>query len=245
MRRVLIIGATSAIAEATARCFAVRGDRLFLAARNNTHLQAIASDLKTRGASEVHTGIFEAADYAAHPALVGAAVDALNGLDVALIAHGTLPDQKACERSFTLTQAEFATNALSVISVVMPVADHFQALGQGVLAVITSVAGDRGRQSNYVYGSAKGCLNLFLQGLRHRLAPHNVTVLTVKPGFVDTPMTADFPKGMLWASPAKVAADIHRAIDQRRSILYTPWFWRWIMLIIRLMPNFLFHRTKL
>jgi short-subunit dehydrogenase len=245
MRRVLIIGATSAIAEETARRFAVNGDQLFLAARDGEHLHTIAADLRLRGAPEVHTAVFEATDYGAHPNLIATVIKALEGLDVALIMHGTLPDQRACQQSFERTQAEFAINALSVIGLLTPLANYFEETRHGVLGVITSVAGDRGRQSNYVYGSAKGCLNIFLAGLRHRLAKSGVTVLTIKPGFVDTPMTKDFAKGLLWASPAKVAQDIYRAVEKRRSVIYTPWFWRWIMLIIRLTPSTLFHKTEL
>lgn len=245
MRRVLIIGATSAIAEQTARCFAVKGDRLFLAARDATQVQTIAADLRLRGASEVDTAAFEATDYETHPDLIAAAKKALGGFDVALIMHGTLPDQNACQQRFEQTQTEFAVNALSVISLLTILANYFEETHHGVLGVITSVAGDRGRQSNYVYGSAKGCLNIFLAGLRHRLAKSGVTVLTIKPGFVDTPMTKDFAKGLLWASPTTVARDIYRAVEKRRSVIYTPWFWRWIMGVIRLIPQALFHKTKL
>lgn len=244
MRRVLIVGATSAIAEETARRFAANGDRLFLVARNAEHLQTIAADLRLRGAHEVHTAVFEATDYETHADLVTSVEKALNGLDVALIAHGTLPDQSACQQAFEQTQTEFAINTLSVISLLTPLANHFQEIRHGILGVITSVAGDRGRQSNYVYGSAKGCLNIFLEGLRHRLARYGVTVLTIKPGFVDTPMTKDFTKGVLWASPATVAQDIYRAVEKRRSVIYTPWFWRWIMLVIRLTPKFFLHKTN-
>lgn len=245
MKRVLILGATSAIAEETARCFAVQGDQLFLAARNAEQLQTMAADLRLRGATEVYTAMFEATDYEAHPKLIETAKTALKGLDVALITHGTLPDQNTCQQSFEQTQAEFTINALSVISLLTLLANHFEETRHGVLGVITSVAGDRGRQSNYVYGSAKGCLNIFLAGLRHRLAKSGVTVLTIKPGFVDTPMTKDFTKGLLWASPATVARDIYRAVEKRRSVIYTPWFWRWIMGVIRLTPSTLFHKTKL
>jgi decaprenylphospho-beta-D-erythro-pentofuranosid-2-ulose 2-reductase len=115
----------------------------------------------------------------------------------------------------------------------------------GTIAVISSVAGDRGRKSNYVYGSAKGGLTIFLQGLRNALSGSGVHVLTIKPGFVDTPMTNDFTKGLLWAKPEKVAKDIKRAIDKKKNIIYTPWFWRWIMLIIRLIPESVFKKMNL
>jgi decaprenylphospho-beta-D-erythro-pentofuranosid-2-ulose 2-reductase len=246
MNRILIVGATSAIAEAAARLFAAEGDWLFLAARNADKLQVVADDLKVRGAGRVATAPLDALDYDCQPALLEAAEAALEGLDVVLVAHGTLPDQKACEASFAAARGAFEVNALSVISLLTSIANRFEARGQGTIAVISSVAGDRGRQSNYVYGAAKGCVDVFLQGLAHRLAGAGVRVLTVKPGFVDTPMTAQFKKGVLWTSPERVARDIHRAIARRRAgVLYTPAFWRWIMLLIRLLPAWVIHRTRL
>lgn len=245
MRKILIVGATSAIAEATARLFAARGDALYLAGRNPDRLQILADDLRTRGANLVATARFDARDYDGHADLIDSAVHALDGLDTVLIAHGTLPDQKACEASFVAARDAFEVNALSVISFLTPIANRFEAQSGGTIAVISSVAGDRGRQSNYVYGAAKSCLDTFLEGLAHRLATANVAVITVKPGFVDTPMTAAFQKGPLWASPEQVARDIDRAIAKGRRVIYTPWFWRWIMRIIRSVPTFVFHRTRL
>jgi hypothetical protein len=245
MRKVLIVGATSAIAEATARRFAAAGDHLFLAGRNAARLQAIADDLCTRGADRVTTGTFDALDYASHARLIETAAEGLDGLDTVLIAHGTLPDQPASEASFATARAAIEVNALSVISVLTPIANRFEAQGHGSIAVISSVAGDRGRQSNYVYGAAKGCLDVFLQGLAHRLARSGVTVLTVKPGLVDTPMTAAFTKGALWASPAQVARDTHRGIARGKRVLYTPWFWRGLMTVIRAVPTAVFHKTRL
>jgi decaprenylphospho-beta-D-erythro-pentofuranosid-2-ulose 2-reductase len=154
-----------------------------------------------------------------------------------LIAHGTLPDQGACQASFDTARREFEVNALSVLSLLTLAANRFEQQRSGTIAVISSVAGERGRQSNYLYGAAKGAVSLFLQGLRNRLSKSGVQVVTILPGFVDTPMTADFPKGPLWAQPDAVARDIVRAIEGGRDVLYTPWFWRWIMLIIRTIPE--------
>jgi decaprenylphospho-beta-D-erythro-pentofuranosid-2-ulose 2-reductase len=162
-----------------------------------------------------------------------------------LIAHGTLPDQRACEASASRTVAELQVNFTATIALLILVAQRMQAQGSGTIAVITSVAGDRGRQSNFVYGAAKGGVSLFLQGLRHRLAGCGVRVVDIRPGFVDTPMTAAFDKGGLWATPARVAQDIERALDRGTPVLYTPYFWRWIMLVVRSLPTFLFHRTRL
>ena len=211
MQRVLIVGATSAIAEATARLWAVRGDALFLVGRRANRLSAIAADLRVRGAASVEFQCMDACDHAAHAAMVDAAVSAMGGIDVALIAHGSLPDQKACEASVAATLREIDANGLSVIALATLLAQRFEAQGSGSLAVISSVAGDRGRQSNYVYGAAKGMVSLFLQGLRNRLSKRGVQVLTIKPGFVDTPMTAAFPKGALWAKPEAIARGIVRA----------------------------------
>ncbi|HEX6834329.1 MAG TPA: SDR family oxidoreductase [Rudaea sp.] len=246
MRRILIIGATSAIAEATARRFAARGDALFLIGRNEERLRAIAADLGVRGAPRAAAATLDVTDFSAHTAIIDRAEQELGGLDIALIGHGTLSDQNACEQSVDSMRREFDINAISTIALLTVLANRFEARRQGTLAVISSVAGDRGRQSNYVYGSAKAAVSAFLSGLRQRLAKANVDVLTIKPGFVDTPMTAAIQgKGALWAKPDAVAADIVRAIDRRRSAIYTPWFWWGIMLIIRHIPEFIFKKVKL
>lgn len=245
MQKILIVGATSAIAEATARLFAQRGDRLYLLARNQERLQSIAGDLKIRGAESVQYAILEVSDFERHQPLLNTAFDALNGIDVVLIAHGTLPDQKACEQSFDLTLKELNTNGISTIVMLTHLANRFEQQGYGTIAVISSVAGDRGRQSNYVYGAAKGAVSLFLQGLRNRLYKSGVQVLTIKPGFVDTPMTADFKKGLLWAQPASIARGIVSAIDNHKDVVYLPRFWRYLMLIIKGIPEQVFKRLRL
>jgi short-subunit dehydrogenase len=246
MRKILIIGATSAIAEATARLFAARGDALFLVARNAEHLRAVVADLNVRGAARTDNATLDATDFAAHEAVLDRAERDLGGIDVALIAHGTLSDQAQCERSLDALRREFDTNAISTIALLTSLANRMEARRSGTLAVISSVAGDRGRQSNYVYGAAKAAVSTFLGGLRQRLAKSGVTVLTIKPGFVDTPMTAGIAnKGALWAQPEHIAAGIVKAIDGRRNIVYLPWFWRWIMLVIRHIPEPLFKRLKL
>jgi len=244
-QRILIVGAASAIAEATARQWAGRGASLFLVARNAAKLEAIAADLRVRGASDVGIHVMDANDTDAQAAMLDAATARLGGLDVALIAHGTLPDQKACEASVELTLQEIGNNGLSVVALCTRLANLMEAQGRGTIAVIGSVAGDRGRQSNYVYGAAKGMVARFLQGLRNRLAKRGVQVLTIKPGFVDTPMTASFKKGALWAQPADVARGIVRAIDTGRDEVYLPWFWGLIMAVIRHVPERIFKKLSL
>lgn len=245
MRKIMIIGATSAIAEATARLFARKGDRLFLVARNAERLHAMADDLRVRGADRVGTAVMDVLDYQRHADVAGEAEAELDGLDTVLVAHGTLPDQEACQRSFEQTRHELEINCLSVISLLTHLANRFEAQRYGTLAVVSSVAGDRGRQSNYVYGTSKAAVTSFLQGLRNRLYPAAIHVLTVKPGFVDTPMTTRFSKGPLWAKPETVAAGIYRAIERRRDVVYVPGFWRLVMLVIRAIPEPLFKRLKL
>jgi hypothetical protein len=176
--------------------------------------------------------------------LVDAAVQRLDGLDQALIAHGSLSAQAACETSTAMLHEEFMTNALSVMALALALARHFTAQGHGVIAAISSVAGERGRQSNYLYGASKAAVSTFLSGLRQQLYAKGVRVVTIKPGFVDTPMTAAFKKGMLWATPARVARDIVRAMDRGTPVLYTPWFWRPIMALVRCVPENLFRRMR-
>ncbi|MBU2742732.1 SDR family oxidoreductase [Acidithiobacillus albertensis] len=245
MRHILIIGATSAIAEATARRFAHDGDRLYLVARNQERLTAMASDLKTRGATQVETMVLDVNDTAKHADLISQAETTMGELDTILIAHGTLSDQKACEASFDETLKELQTNCLSVISLLTHVANRFEEQKHGTIVVISSVAGDRGRQSNYVYGTAKAAVSTFLQGLRNRLYRSGVTVITIKPGFVDTPMTAGFRKGKLWASPEEIGEGIYRAIQNKNDVVYLPWFWKWVMLLIKTIPESAFKKSRL
>ena len=245
MKKVLVIGATSAIAEASARIWAARGASLFLVGRRAARLEMIADDLRVRGAATVGCYTLDCCEVAAHAAMLDAATGALGGLDVVLIAHGSLPDQRACEASVDLTLREIDVNGVSVVALATRLGELFAAQRSGSLAVISSVAGDRGRQSNYVYGAAKGMVSLFLQGLRNRLAKQGVQVLTIKPGFVDTPMTATFPKGALWARPDAIARGIVRAVERGADEVYLPGFWRLIMLIIRHIPERVFKTLSL
>lgn len=243
---VLIVGATSAIAEATARIYASQGARLFLVGRNADRLAAIENDLSARGASEVNHFVMDAHESAALASMTAAAWSALKTVDVALVAHGTLPDQARCEADIDYAVHHFRTNAETVITCLTELARCFASQRSGVIAVIGSVAGDRGRGSNYLYGAAKSAIDAFASGLRARMFKSGVHVLTIKPGFVDTPMTRGLPlPGPLVASPGKVAADIVKAIRSRKNVLYTPWFWRLVMLAIIHLPTALLKRSKL
>lgn len=243
--KVLIIGATSAIAHETAKCFAKEGAELFLVGRSEEKLAVVAGDLKVRGARRCESAGLDLNDLERHGALLQQAIEVLGGLDMLLIAHGSLGDQQKCERSVEETLKELTTNALSVISLLTLSANYFEQQKSGCIAVISSVAGDRGRQSNYVYGTAKAAVNAFLQGLRNRLAKSGVAVLTIKPGFVDTPMTAHIKKGPLFAQPQRVGEGIYQAMKQGKDVVYLPWFWRPIMLIVGSIPERIFKKLSL
>lgn len=245
MKKILIIGATSAIAENAARIWAKAGCSFFLVARSQECLDVIAKDLIVRGAVSADQFCMDLTQFDRQDAMLNAAYAFLGEIDVALIAHGTLSNQAACELSPQLTLQEININALSVISLLTRLANLFEERRSGMIAVISSVAGDRGRQSNYVYGSAKAMVSAFTSGLRQRLAKSNVHVLTIKPGFVDTPMTQEFTKGPLWAKPEAVAEQIVSACSRKGGVLYTPNFWWAIMIIIKLIPEKVFMKMKL
>lgn len=245
MRKILIIGATSLMAQETAKIFAADGDQMFLVGRNAEKLAAVADDLRVRGAARVETLTADLLDFNRHLEIVEKAIGVFSGLDTVLLAQGTLGDQKACEEDYRMAEREYHLNFLSFVSLLTPLANYFEKQGHGAIVVITSVAGDRGRQSNYIYGSAKGGLSIFLEGLRNRLFKSNVAVITIKPGLVDTPMTAHKKKGQLFAAPDVAGKGIYRAIRNRRNVVYLPWFWRWIMAVIRHTPECIFKRMNL
>ena len=246
MKRILIIGATSAIASACARIWAVEGSEFFLVARNMEKLEQTAADLQARGAKSVLLYNMDATDLAAHPAMLESCLNHIRQIDIALIAHGTLPDQQTCEQDAAIALKEFSNNATSVIALLTLLANQFEAQRCGTLAVISSVAGDRGRPSNYLYGTAKAAVSTFCEGLRARLHKVGVHVMTIKPGFVDTPMTQGMPlPAVLVAKPEQVAQRIIRGLERKTSTLYTPGFWALIMLAIRNIPTPIFKRMSL
>lgn len=243
--RVLIVGATSAIAAEAAKVYAAGGARLFLTGRDPDRLAAVADDLRVRGAVEVRTSVLDVTDVARHEAVLHEAAQALDGIDAVLVAHGTLPDQARCQQSPAEVLRALDVNFSSGAALLTVVANRLERQRHGCIAVITSVAGDRGRQSNYVYGAAKGGMHVFLQGLRNRLHRSGVAVVEIKPGFVDTPMTAHLRKNPLFASARRVGRAVHRAIEKRRDVVYVPWFWRPASVALKLLPEGLFKRMKL
>lgn len=244
----LILGATSGIARAVCRVLAERGCRLVLAARNADELARTAADLVARSQASVRTLPFDALDFAAHADFVRQATREFDGgLDGVVLCYGYLADQADAQADFEIARRTIDVNFTSAVSVLERLAEYFTGRRAGVIAAISSVAGDRGRQSNYLYGAAKAGLSAYLQGLRNRLFRAGVHVLAIKPGFVATAMSDGRvnPNSPLLATPEQVARDIDWALRRRRDVLYTPWFWRPIMGIIRGLPEPIFKRLKL
>ncbi|MGE0628838.1 MAG: SDR family NAD(P)-dependent oxidoreductase [Hyphomicrobiaceae bacterium] len=245
-QRVIALGALSAIGEATLRLHAAEGARLVVAGRNEDRLRTLAADLEARGASSAVIWCCDLAGTDDPRAALDSMAASIGGIDSVLLFYGTLGDNGEAERNISAARDILRTNFSSAAEWCLAAADVFEAQGHGDLVVIGSVAGDRGRQSNYIYGAAKGGLALLVQGIAHRLAACGGRAVVVKPGFVDTPMTAGLQKGgPLWAKPEAVAKIIKRAASRNSPVVYAPGFWRWIMLAIRAVPSPVFHRTKL
>lgn len=238
MKRVAIFGATSAIAAEVAELHAARGDRLCLVARNPEKLSGV---VRRCSATDVRSLTADFSELETNRVVVERAIELLEGLDTVLIAHGDLGDQLASERSFDAAEATIRTNFTSVVALLIPLANHLEASRNGTIGVITSVAGERGRPRNYTYGASKGALNVYLQGLRTRLYPAGVAVTTLKVGPVDTPMTREHRKHILFGKPRSVAASIVSAMDARVAEAYVPSYWRAIMPVVKNTPERLFQ----
>lgn len=244
-KRILVLGATSGIAEACIQRWAARGDSLFLVARNANRLAAVAADARTRGASYVDTGVADLDRTEIHADLLAHAVNSLAGLDVAYIALGVLGDQANAERSFQEAAQIVHTNYTAPVSLLTWLANYCTQRRGGTIAVLSSVAGERGRKSNYVYGSSKAGLTAFVDGLRNRIDREGVRVMTIKPGPVKTTMTAGMKGQERFADVNKVAASIVKAIDRGQDVVYVPGQWRVIMAVIRAIPERFFKKLNL
>jgi len=246
MTTVLILGATSTIAQETVHQLAAKKMNIILAGRREQEMDVMKKDLNIRYGIEVDCKYFDALDFDRHEDFFTEVVEAHPSLDGVLLMYGAMNNQKEAERSFDSSRQMIDVNYTSAVSILNIAANYFEERGQGFIGAVSSVAGDRGRQSNYIYGSTKAGLSVYLEGLRNRLHASGVQVLTIKPGIVDTKMTygvvEDSP---LLASPTKVAQDISKGIEKKRNVLYTPWFWIVIMFIIKIIPEFIFKRTDI
>jgi decaprenylphospho-beta-D-erythro-pentofuranosid-2-ulose 2-reductase len=243
---VLLLGATSGIGRHIAAAFARRGHDLLVTGRDAEEAERVAADLELRHGVSALAGAFDARDTGSHADFFRHALEAADGRLVgAVIAFGLLGEQEASERDFEEARTVIDVNFTGAVSILTLLAGHLAGQRDGFIVAISSVAGDRGRQSNYTYGSAKGALAIYLQGLRNRLHRSGVRVVTVKPGFVDTGMTYGLPGMFLMGSPARAGEAVARAVERGRDVVYIPWFWRWVMLIIRLVPERVFKRLRL
>lgn len=246
MKNVLILGATSTIAKETIHELAARKMNLILTGRRMEELETLKSDLEIRYGVNVRTKFFDALNFDQHGQFFSDVVNETNGLDGVLLMYGAMNDQQAAQASFASSREMIDVNYTSAVSILNIAANYFEGQKQGFIGAVSSVAGDRGRQSNYLYGSTKAGLSVYLEGLRARMHRAGVQVLTIKPGTVDTKMTyATADDSLLTASPEAVGRDIAKAVVKKRNVIYTPWFWVAIMLIIKLIPEFIFKRTDL
>jgi decaprenylphospho-beta-D-erythro-pentofuranosid-2-ulose 2-reductase len=246
-KRIVILGAASAIAEAAARIWAAKGARFVLVGRDRDRLEAIARHLRALGSLEARTVALDCAK-ADPKTQLSAIVQTLGGLDVLLLAYGMLSDQCKIESDPAAASELIQTNFVSAAAWCLAASAILEQQHAGVLLVIGSVAGDRGRQSNFVYGACKGGLAVLVEGIAHKLAPFGARAIVIKPGFVDTPMTAAIEKkGILWAKPEAVASVIAKSAERPSGqvTVYAPPFWRLIMFVIRNIPSSIFHKTEL
>ncbi|GMV95586.1 MAG: short-chain dehydrogenase [Candidatus Hydrogenedentota bacterium] len=245
-RMIVILGATSAMARALADEFAKAGHPVILAARDDEETAFIAADIRTRYEVNAIPMHFEAQAFEEHETFVNSCIESGEGaIGGVVLCYGFMDEQPKAQSDFDMARRTIDVNLTSAISVLEKFAAHFEARGEGFIAAISSVAGDRGRQSNYIYGASKAGLSAYLEGLRNRLYHLGVHVTTIKPGFVDTKMTFGLPGLFLVATPQQAAKAMYKAIVTRKNTAYVPWFWRYIMLIIRHVPDWQFKKMKM
>jgi len=246
---VLVLGGTSAVAMAYARNAAKAEENIVLVGRNKSKLEANVVDLKARGAKSVQSYVCDLGDSTEVEAHWSALLTLAGHVDRVLLAYGVLGEQSESQDSANILRRSLEINFVSTALWSERAFQYFRQHGSGQITVIGSVAGDRGRQSNYHYGAAKGALAIFMDGMAHRAAKlkeAKLKILLIKPGFIDTPMTDHLEKGgPLWASPEKIAAIIRKSERRGKRVVYAPWFWRFILMIIRYLPFFVFKRSSL
>ena len=242
--KVLVLGATSPIARILAMRFAERGAHLYLAARDGAEAERVAADIAVRAGVVAKSGSFDAVAFGSHRELIDRAAEELGGIDGGVLCFGTLGDEDVAQVEPSEAIATVNQNFTGAVSILTLVAHRLEQQGSGFILVIGSVAGDRGRARNYVYGSAKGALHLFLQGLRGRLSKSDVHVMTVVLGTVDTRMTWGREGALLVVPPDRAADLIFAAWEKKREVVYVPWFWRPIMTAVKLIPERLFKHAR-
>ena len=241
-----MLGATSAIARALADEFAREGHPVVLAARDLEESKTIAADIRVRFDVAATPVLLEAERFEDHDAFLARCLEAAGDrIDGVALCYGFMDEQAKAQTDFEIARRTLDVNLTSAVSLLERFAAHFEGQGSGFIAAISSVAGDRGRQSNYIYGASKAGLSAYLQGLRNRLYHRGIHVTTIKPGFVDTKMTFGLPGLFLVASPQQAAKAMHNAIVKKRNVAYVPWFWRYIMLIVRHVPEWQFKKMKM
>jgi decaprenylphospho-beta-D-erythro-pentofuranosid-2-ulose 2-reductase len=243
--RIFVFGANSAICQAVLRLYAKEGASFFLVARDQEKLAATSADLVARGGVVGGTASYDFNDWQQHEPCLSQGREALGEIDIAIVAHGTLPEQSDCETSSAAVKACMDNNFTSVAIIAQALAQQLSMQGRGTLAVVSSVAGDRGRKSNYAYGAAKAGIDALLQGLQGRFSGSPVKVVNIKPGMVVSPMTSEMQHGLIWATPEAIAPAIHGAITRGRRVCYVPGYWRLIMLVIRCLPTTVLARLPI
>lgn len=241
---IVILGASSAIARAIAAEVG-KDDQVMLLGRDLDDIGDTAADVHLQTGAKTFHQECDIGDATQRQQSIDYSIQSLGHIDVLFFCHGMMCEQEQALRDSDACARMLEINYTATVLFANAVLAHFEERKSGIFCFLSSVAGDRGRQSNFLYGSSKAALDTYVRGLQHKLAPTNLHALLVKPGFVDTAMTWGLPGMFLVASPERVARDIWRAIRKRRYTLYTPWFWRFIMLIIRCLPRFIFHKSKL
>lgn len=245
MNNILIVGSTSGIAREIAKQFAAHGYSLALAGRDVEAVRQQAAELATEYGTYAVAYPFEALQFDRHQSLIDQVRTDCGELEGLILCHGYLGDQHEAQQSMDESRRIFEINFLSCVSLLNIVSTYLEARGHGFICALSSVAGDRGKRSNYIYGAAKGALTVYLQGLRHRLRPSGIHVVTVKPGFVDTRMTQGMASIIPAAKPERVAKGIYWAIVKHKNTVYLPGYWRWIMGVLRCVPDFIFQKLSI
>lgn len=246
MKKIAIVGATSAIAEATIREFCPEGSAFVLCGRDRAKCERVKADALARGACSVSVIDFDAARAGDSAGLFNKILALMSDIDIVFICFGELPSQEECETSDPTLTSNFQINLVSQIQIASSAASYFSERKIGCLAIVTSVAGVRGRQSNYFYGSAKGALSIFLQGLQHRFSGSAVRVVDLIPGLVDTPMTEDMEKGgILWSRPSDISPRVKSLLEHGDGRYYLPMYWGFIMAVIKVIPSFIFGKIRI